>query len=60
MFGGKAMNNRISQLEKPAKESDDRTGPQPIGAILDELLAQYQARFPDVRITVVQTPAVAI
>jgi len=35
-------------------------GPQPIGAVLAELLAQYQARFPQVRITVVETPAVAI
>ena len=34
--------------------------PQPIGAILAELLAQYQARFPEVHIAVVETPAVAV
>ena len=43
----------------------DRTGyddprshaPQPIGEILDELLAQYEAEFPGVCITVVETAA---
>jgi hypothetical protein len=43
----------------------DRTGcdcprphaPQPIGEILDELLAQYEAKFPGVYITVVETAA---
>ena len=54
------MNNRISQIKEPAKEHEDRPGPQPIGAILAELLAQYQARFPDVHVTVVETPAVAV
>ena len=34
--------------------------PQPIGAILAELFAHYQARFPEVRIAVVKTPAVAV
>jgi hypothetical protein len=39
---------------------DKRRGgqPQPIGEILAELLAQYEARFPEAGIAVVQTPAV--
>ncbi len=54
------MNNRISQFEREDRERKDRGEPQPIGAILAELLAQYQARFPEVRIAVVETPAVAV
>ncbi len=39
---------------------DGRAGePQVIGDILAELLAQYQARFPGVNITVVEVPAAA-
>ena len=33
--------------------------PQAIGEILDELLAQYEARFPGVHIAVVETTATA-
>ena len=57
----KAMNNRISQYENEVREREDRRHgePQPIAAILAELLAQYQTRFPEVRIAVVETPAVA-
>jgi hypothetical protein len=55
----KAMKNRIS-LQDEGRESEDRREPQPIGAILAELLAQYQTRFPEVRIAVVKTPAVAV
>ena len=54
------MNNRISYVEKKNKESDGPPEPQPIGAILAELLAQYQARFPEVRINIVETSAAAI
>ncbi len=54
------MENRISQFEREDRDREDRRGPQPIGAILAELLAQYQVRFPEVRIAVVETPAVAV
>jgi hypothetical protein len=55
------MENRISQYEDKDNEGKDRRGePQPIGAILAELLAQYQVRFPEVRIAVVETTATAI
>jgi hypothetical protein len=53
------VNNRISQFENEDREREDRQGPQPIGAILAELLAQYQARFPEVRIAVIETPVAA-
>ena len=33
--------------------------PQPVGEILEELLAQYEARFPNIHITVVETAATA-
>lgn len=46
------MKNRIEKLEDGRGD-----GPQPISAILAELLAQYDARFPAVRVSVVQTPA---
>jgi len=56
------MENRISQYEKEAREREDRRHgePQPIAAILAELLAQYQTRFPEIRIAVVETTATAI
>ncbi len=54
------MNNRISQFENKDREPEDRREPQPIGAILTELLAQYQTRFPEARIVIVETPAVAV
>ena len=56
------MENRISQFEKEDREREARRHgePQPIAAILAELLAQYQTRFPEVRIVVVETPAVAV
>jgi hypothetical protein len=54
------MENRISQFENKGMESEDRRGPQPIGTVLAELLAQYQARFPQINISVVETPAVAV
>jgi hypothetical protein len=33
--------------------------PQAIGEILQELLAQYEARFPDINVVVVETAATA-
>ncbi|MGO8749627.1 MAG: hypothetical protein ACLQNE_27035 [Thermoguttaceae bacterium] len=51
------MENRISTLPDESREREDRREPQPIGEILAELLAQYQARFPEVHITVVETSA---
>lgn len=54
------MENRISQFERKESKQEDHQGPQPIGEILAELLAQYQARFPEVRIAVIETPAVAV
>ena len=57
------MKNRISQLENEDRQrerEDRRREPQPIGAILAELLAQYQTRFPEVRVAVVETPAAAV
>ena len=33
--------------------------PKPVGEILEELLAQYEAKFPGIRITVVETAATA-
>ena len=56
------MQNRISQFEKEVREREERRHgePQAIAAILAELLAQYQVRFPEVRIAIVETPAVAV
>lgn len=54
------MENRISQFEDKDKEGKDRREPQPMGAILADLLAQYQTRFPEVHIAVVETMATAI
>ena len=57
------MKNRISQFETEERGREDRRRgePQPISAILAELLFQYQVRFPEVHIAVVmETPAVAV
>ena len=56
------MNSRIStQFEDwPETREQRNQEPQPIGKILEELLAQYERRFPGVRIAVVETPATAI
>jgi hypothetical protein len=57
------MENRISgfydNLNEQREERGHHDGPQPIGEILAELLAQYEARFPAVRFTVVETPVAA-
>jgi hypothetical protein len=34
--------------------------PQPVGEILEELLARYEAQFPNVHIAIVETAATAI
>ena len=60
VFGRQIMENRISRIENEGREREDRREPQPIGAILAELLAQYQARFPKIHITVIETPAGAV
>ena len=55
------MENRISQYDNEEREREDRRGgPQPIGVVLAELLTQYQVRFPEVHIVVVETTATAI
>ena len=56
----KNMENCISKFENAGREREDRRRePQPIRAILAELFAQYQVRFPEVRIAVVETSSVA-
>jgi hypothetical protein len=50
------MNNRISTLDDDFGERADRD-PQPIGEVLAELLAQYQVRYPEARLSVVETAA---
>lgn len=52
------MENRISGFYDDRDERHD-DGPQPIGEILAELLAQYEVRFPEVHIEVVETPVAA-
>lgn len=55
------MENRITHFENPGVDRDQRSSePQRIGIILAELLAQYQTRFPEVRIAVVETPVAAV
>jgi DNA-binding transcriptional LysR family regulator len=52
----KIMENRISVFEDDFDRREGRGGqPQPIGEILAELLAQYQARFPEAQVSVVET-----
>jgi len=55
------MISRITQDEaQPAASQQRKPQPQPIGEILAELLAQYERRFPDLHITVVETPVAAV
>jgi hypothetical protein len=54
------VENRISQYEDKDNRGNDRREPQTIGAILAELLAQYQVRFPEAKIVIVETTATAI
>jgi hypothetical protein len=52
------MQNRVSDV---IEERDWPSGrPQAIGEILEELLIQYQQRFPDINIVVVEAPATAV
>lgn len=53
------MKSRIC-VQDEGREQGDRQEPQPIGEILAELFAQYQTRYPDIRIAVVESPAVAV
>jgi hypothetical protein len=49
--------NRITPLCDNERERDGE--PRPIGEILQELLAQYEAKFPGINIVVVETAATA-
>ena len=51
------MENRITKQQDDLRRREEGRGPKPISEILVELLAQYQIRFPQARITVVETPA---
>jgi hypothetical protein len=52
------MQNRVSDIIEERDWPSDR--PQPIGEILEELLIQYQRRFPDISVVVVETAATAV
>jgi hypothetical protein len=54
------MTNRISTQDDFDGQQERGNGPQPIGEVLAELLAQYQVRFPGINIVVVQTAATAV
>ena len=56
------MENRITTRldDLPEKSCRHSADAHPIGEILEELLAQYQARFPGIQIAVVETPANAL
>jgi hypothetical protein len=56
------MENRLSHLREESweKQNSHRENPRPIGEILLELFAQYQTRFPEIGITVVETPVNAL
>ena len=51
------MRNHISNLHDVRGRHDD--GPQPIGVVLAELLAQYESRFPEAHVAIVETPVTA-
>ena len=51
------MQNRLSDTTERRDRQDDE--PQPVGVILEELLAQYERRFPDIHIAVMETAATA-
>jgi hypothetical protein len=50
------MKNRISTVDDDFEERANRE-PQPIGEVLAELLAQYQVRYPEARLSIVETAA---
>jgi hypothetical protein len=49
------MQNRISERAEMQRYDGRSDEPQPVGEILEELLAQYERRFPNLHITVVET-----
>jgi hypothetical protein len=53
-------NSRIKLYEEEPRRERPERGVQPIGEILEELLAQYQAKFPDIQITLVETAATPV
>jgi hypothetical protein len=53
------MENRITTYIEDGTDNRNIDA-QPIGQILEELFAQYQAQFPSIKITVVETPVNAI
>jgi uncharacterized protein len=56
------MENRITTRLEDLPETRNRcsTDAHPIGEILEELLAQYQARFPGIQIAIAETPVNAL
>ena len=52
------MQNRISDTTEKRDKQDDE--PQPVGVILEELFAQYERRFPDIYIAVMEMAATAV
>jgi hypothetical protein len=51
------MQNRIDDT---AERPDRRNGePHPVGEVLEELLAQYEARYPGIRVTIAETVTTA-
>ena len=53
------MENRITGFENSDSENGRGEAPHAIGDILAELLARYQARFPGVKIMVIEVSAAA-
>jgi hypothetical protein len=53
------MENRITTYIEDGMY-DRHNEARPIGQILEELFAQYQAQFPNIKISVVETPVNAI
>jgi hypothetical protein len=56
------MENRLTTRWEDLPETANRRPIEahPIGEILEELLAQYQARFPGIQVAVVETPVNAL
>lgn len=48
-----------TQDDRRERQAEHRDGPMPIGEVLTELFARYQARFPELQITIVHTTAEA-
>jgi hypothetical protein len=57
---GDVMQNRITATTEMRGRDGGNEEPQPVGEILEELLAQYERRFPDVQITIVEATATAV